>query len=43
MFAPAFAQGGNMTDSGNTTEGSILSPLDSSGGMAAPPPPTMIP
>ena len=32
MFAPAFAQGGNMTDGGNTTEGSMPSlPPDTSG------------
>ena len=44
MFAPAFAQGGNMTDGGNTTEGSMPPlPPDTSGGMAAPPPPTMTP
>lgn len=44
MIIPAFAQGGNMTDGGNTTEGSMPPPPpDTSGGMASPPPPAMTP
>jgi hypothetical protein len=44
VLAPAFAQGGNMTDGGNTTEGRApLPPPNTSGGMSSPPPPTMTP
>jgi len=45
MVAPTFAQGENMTDGGNATEGSMPPlPPDTNGGMASPsPPPAMTP
>jgi hypothetical protein len=43
MITPAFAQGGNMTDGGNTTEGSMPPPPPDAGGGMGTPPPAMTP
>jgi hypothetical protein len=37
MIAPAFAQGGNMTDGGNATEGNMTGSDMAGSGMATPP------